>query len=154
MLKNIVPTISLILIAATLCSHYGAAAVGTAECPTGTYLNDTAANVPLCIPCRYPCTACSDGNTCTACDQSQVPLYLTPNGLCSVTCPDGYWAPNGITCDAPCLQACPGKCFPATGVCVSCRPGFDPQYYCQFLNQLAASLSGLPLYEYLSTSGP
>ena len=105
-------------------------------CPDG-YWGDTSTN--KCQPCyssetgpNYSCFTCSGGEAenCTSCSSSTF-LYPIPIGICTTTCPDGYWADPSSNICQPCYNntlntsicACKTCNGPESNHCLSCFNG-------------------------------
>ncbi|CAN9512669.1 unnamed protein product [Ophioblennius macclurei] len=83
-----------------------------AQCPPGHYSWHGA-----CIKCHPSCEACVGPGplSCTSCPSNSV---LSPSGLCTPTCPPGYYDNSQRIC-----QACDNQCLTCdmATVCTSCR---------------------------------
>eukprot|EP00439_Symbiodinium_sp_Y106_P000855 s231_g1.t1 len=56
-----------------------------------------------CLPCGQNCASCLEGDLCLQCTDSR---YLSPDGWCEASCPDGYYK-NGTAITGRNCAACP-----------------------------------------------
>ena len=89
------------------------------SCPDGHYKNYVGKVGSTCPACTENCSLCTNATYCTQCRNS---TYLTPEGKCEPSCPDGFFGDGedeiGRTCK-PCAAPC-NKCLSETH-CTECR---------------------------------
>ena len=89
------------------------------SCPDGHYKNYVGKVGSTCPACAENCSLCTNATYCTQCRNS---TYLTPEGKCEPSCPDGFFGDGedeiGRTCK-PCAAPC-NKCLSETH-CTECR---------------------------------
>lgn len=89
------------------------------SCPDGHYKNYVGKVGSTCPACTENCSLCTNATYCTQCRNS---TYLTPEGKCEASCPDGFFGDGedeiGRICK-PCAAPC-NKCLSETH-CTECR---------------------------------
>ncbi|KAL4506895.1 hypothetical protein ABPG72_001316 [Tetrahymena utriculariae] len=80
----------------------GDSCVQQAQCPTGTYGDNS---MRQCVSCKNNCLTCSDEITCKSCNQnSSFNKYY--NGQCLQACPSSTYLDNSTNICKPCAPGC------------------------------------------------
>ena len=68
---------------------YESLCLEAANCPVGTFPDDSDAAMKICSKCSENCAECASATDCTKCEVSSGAILF--NGECLIECPSGYY---------------------------------------------------------------